>query len=361
MNPEIFLPALAAGSSALMEYLSAHVLTCLIPAFFIAGAIAALLQREAVLKYFGRDAPKWLCYSVASTSGTILAVCSCTILPMFAGIHRRGAGIGPATAFLFAGPAINLLAVVLTARVLGLELGAARIGAAVSMAVIIGLIMAAIFERGSEEAEGTEEAACTIPASGGGGENKRPGYIPPLFVGVLVAVLLTATSGLDLWPKAAVVAVLVTAAAWLLMRYFTEMEKASFLEETWWLTKRIFPLLLVGTFITGIIGYYLPVDLIRRIFGESDFAACFVASVIGALLYMPTLLEVPIVGTMFGYSSGAMAPGPALALLLAGPSMSLPNMIVIWKIIGSKRATAYISLVVLLSTLMGMIYGMVAS
>jgi len=361
LNPEIVLPALAAGSSALMEYLSAHVLTCLIPAFFIAGAIAALLQREAVLKYFGRDADKWLCYSVASTSGTVLAVCSCTILPMFAGIHRRGAGIGPATAFLFAGPAINLLAVVLTARVLGLELGAARIAAAVSMAIIIGLVMAAIFERGSEEAEGTEEAACTIPASGGGGEDERPGYIPPLFVGVLVAVLLAATSGLDLWPKAAVVAVLVAAAAWLLMRYFTEMEKGSFLEETWWLTKRIFPLLLVGTFITGIIGYYLPVNLVRIVFGESDFVACLVASVIGALLYMPTLLEVPIVGTMFGYSSGTMAPGPALALLLAGPSMSLPNMIVIWRIIGSKRAAVYITLVIILSTLMGMIYGMVAS
>jgi hypothetical protein len=359
LNPEIFLPALAAGFEALMEYLSAHVLTCLIPAFFIAGAIAALLQREAVLKYFGKDAPKWLCYSVASTSGTILAVCSCTILPMFAGIHRRGAGIGPATAFLFAGPAINLLAVVLTARVLGLELGAARIAAAVSMAVIIGLLMAAIFERGSGGAE--ETAACDTPPSQAGGEDKRPGYVPPLFVGVLVAVLLAATSGLALQPKAAIVSALVIASAALLMRYFTEMEKASFLGETWWLTKRIFPLLLVGTFVTGIIGYYLPVELIRRIFGESDFAACFVASLIGALLYMPTLLEVPIVGTMFGYSSGAMAPGPALALLLAGPSMSLPNMIVIWRIIGSKRATAYISLVVILSTLMGMIYGMVAS
>jgi uncharacterized membrane protein YraQ (UPF0718 family) len=341
-----------------MEYLSAHVLTCLIPAFFIAGAIAALLQREAVLKYFGKDAPKWLCYSVASTSGTILAVCSCTILPMFAGIHRRGAGIGPATAFLFAGPAINLLAVVLTARVLGLELGAARIIAAVTMSVVIGLVMAAIFERRSERAEDT--AACVSPPSEAGGEDERPGYIPPIFVGLLVGVLLAATSSLALVPKTAIVAVLVLASAWLLNAYFSEMEKSSFFGETWWLAKRIFPLLLVGTLITGIIGYFLPVDLIRMIFGESDFVACFVASVIGALLYMPTLLEVPIVGTMFGYSSGAMAPGPALALLLAGPSMSLPNMIVIARIIGSKRASVYIALVVLLSTAMGMIYGAIA-
>ena len=358
MNLEIALPPLMAGFEALMEYLSAHVLTCLIPAFFIAGAIAALLQREAVLKYFGKDAPKWLCYSVASTSGTILAVCSCTILPMFAGIHRRGAGIGPATAFLFAGPAINLLAVVLTARVLGLELGAARIAAAVSMAVIIGLVMAAIFERGSERAE--ETAACNIPVSDAEGKENRPSYVPPLFVGLLVGVLLAATSGLALGPKAAAVSILILASAWLLNSRFSDIEKASFFGETWWLAKRIFPLLLVGTFITGIIGYYLPVNLIRMVFGESDFVACFVASLIGSLLYMPTLLEVPIVGTMFGYSTGAMASGPALALLLAGPSMSLPNMIVIWRIIGSKRASVYVSLVVLLSTAMGMIYGALA-
>ena len=341
-----------------MEYLSAHVLTCLIPAFFIAGAIAALLQREAVLKYFGKDAPKWLCYSVASTSGTILAVCSCTILPMFAGIHRRGAGIGPATAFLFAGPAINLLAVVLTARVLGLELGAARILAAVSISVLIGLIMAAIFDR---EAEDQEAAPCPAPSPSAEAGLERPGYIPPIFVGLLVAVLLTATSGLALGAKAAIVSILVLASGWLLSARFTDLEKASFFGETWWLTRRIFPLLLVGTFITGVIGYYLPVDLIRTFFGASDFAACFAASLMGALLYMPTLLEVPIVGTMFGYSSGAMAPGPALSLLLAGPSMSLPNMIVLWRIIGSKRASVYISLVILLSTVMGMIYGMVAA
>jgi uncharacterized membrane protein YraQ (UPF0718 family) len=359
LNPEIFLPPLEAGFEALMEYLSAHVLTCLIPAFFVAGAIAALLQREAVLKYFGANAPKWLCYSVASTSGTVLAVCSCTILPMFAGIHRRGAGIGPATAFLFSGPAINLLAVILTARVLGLDLGAARIVAAVTMSVVIGLIMAAIFERGSVGAE--EKAACVGPAAGAEGKERRPDYIPPLFVVLLVGVLLAATSGLSLAPKAALVSVLVLASAWLLKAHFTDGERSSFFEETWWLAKRIFPLLLVGTFVTGVIGSFLPVDLIRMVFGASDFVACFVASVIGALLYMPTLLEVPIVGTMFGYSSGTMAPGPALALLLAGPSMSLPNMIVIWRIIGSKRASVYISLVILLSTLMGMIYGAMAS
>jgi len=359
LNLEIALLSLEAGVETLMEYLSAHVLTCLIPAFFIAGAIAALIQREAVLKYFGANAPKWLCYSVASTSGTVLAVCSCTILPMFAGIHRRGAGIGPATAFLFSGPAINLLAVVLTARVLGLDLGAARVVAAVTMSVVIGLIMAAIFERRIEKDKDEGVLECSTSLAGGEEADKRPDYIPPLFVGVLVGLLLVATSGISLWPKAAVVAVLFLTSAWLLKTYFSEVERDSFFGETWWLAKRIFPLLLVGSFITGVIGYFLPVDLIRLVFGTSDFVACFVASVIGALLYMPTLLEVPIVGTMFGYSTGAMAPGPALALLLAGPSMSLPNMIVIWRVIGSKKAGVYILLVVILSTLMGMIYGAV--
>jgi len=358
LNSEIFLPPLEAGLETLMEYLSAHVLTCLIPAFFIAGAIVALLQKDVVLKYFGADAKKWLCYSVAATSGTVLAVCSCTILPMFAGIHRRGAGIGPATAFLFSGPAINLLAVILTARVLGLDLGIARIVAAVSMAVVIGLVMAAIFERKKlVEDDGTGGTACApAPVSSDRGMS-RPTYVTPLFLVVLVGILLGATSKIALWPKAVLVSVLVLASAWLLLRYFEDVEKSAFFGETWWLVKRIFPLLVVGTFITGVIGYFLPVELIRSIFGRSDFLACFIASIIGALLYMPTLLEVPIVGTLFGYSTGVMAAGPALALLLAGPSMSLPNMIVIWRVIGARKAGVYILLVVLLSTLAGMIYG----
>ncbi len=355
MNTVIILPPLEAGLDVLLEYLSAHVLTCLIPAFFIAGAIAALLRRDMVLKYFGADSNRWVCYSVAATSGTILAVCSCTILPMFAGIYRRGAGIGPATAFLFSGPAINLLAVILTARVLGLDLGAARMVAAVSMAVAIGLIMAAIFEREKEKSEG--EPACTPSATDPDDEKNQPAYIAPLFLALLVGILLAATSHISLWPKAFLVSALVLISAWILLTRFGEAERSDLFGETWWLAKRIFPLLLIGTFITGVIGYFLPVDLIRMVFGTSDLLACLVASVIGALLYMPTMLEVPIVGTLFGYTSGVMAPGPALALLLAGPSMSLPNMLVIWRVIGPQKAGVYIGLVVILSTLMGMIYG----
>jgi uncharacterized membrane protein YraQ (UPF0718 family) len=348
--------ALQAGLSTLLEYLSAHVLTCLIPAFFIAGAIAALLHKETVLKYFGADAPKWLCYSVAATSGTILAVCSCTILPMFAGIQKRGAGIGPATAFLFSGPAINLMAIILTARVLGLDLGIARAVAAVSMAVVIGLIMAAIFQKSEQKC-----ASTPVPVFSTNSDSEvknRPSYTTGLFMAVLVAILLVATSGaLELIPKAIIVGALILTAAFLMKSYYQPEEQEVFLSETWWLTKKIFPLLVVGTFITGIIGYFLPVEWIRTIFGTSSFLSCFVASAIGSLLYMPTLLEVPIVGTLFGYSTGVTAAGPALSLLLAGPSLSLPSMIVITRVMGLKKTGVYIVLVVLISTLAGMIYG----
>ncbi len=346
--------------TTLLEYLSAHVLTCLVPAFFIAGAIASLLNKETVLKYFGADAPKWLCYSVAATSGTILAVCSCTILPMFAGIEKRGAGIGPATAFLFSGPAINLMAIILTARVLGLDLGIARAVAAVSMAVIIGLIMAAIFGKPDKNCKTTSSP---MPANQPDAvlEPSRTKYVTAAFLAVLVAILLTATSSIiELLPKAIISGALIIIAAFLMKSYYNSDERESFLSETWWLTKKIFPLLVVGTFVTGVIGYFLPVDWVRTLFGTNSFFACFVASAIGALLYMPTLLEVPIIGTLFGYSSGLTAAGPALSLLLAGPSLSLPSMIVITRVIGLKKGGVYIALVVLMSTLAGMIYGAIA-
>jgi hypothetical protein len=352
------MATLQAGLSTLMEYLSAHVLTCLIPAFFIAGGIAALLKTEMVLKYFGADAPKWICYSVAATSGTILAVCSCTILPMFAGIEKKGAGIGPATAFLFSGPAINLLAIVLTARVLGLDLGIARAVAAVSMAVIIGLIMAAIFERNRKceisSNNATTQATMETTELQESGRTER---ISILFLGLLIGVLLSATSKLEFALKWTIVAAFVAAAAYVLIRYFSSDEKSAFFSETWSLAKKIFPLLVVGTFITGIIGYFMPVELLRTYLGSNSFWSCFIASIIGALLYMPTLLEVPIVGTLFGYSSGITAAGPALSLLLAGPSLSLPSMIVITRIIGLKKGGVYFSLVVIASTIVGMLYG----
>ncbi|WP_369425339.1 permease [Methanothrix sp.] len=341
---------MSAGLESLLEYLSAHVLTCLIPAFFIAGAISALLKKDIILKYFGADAPRWLCYPVAAISGTVLAVCSCTILPMFAGIERKGAGIGPATAFLFSGPAINLMAIVLTARVLGLDIGVARAVAAVAMAVLIGLIMSFVFP-GQRRCSGDQ-----------GSKDGSVSRTTLFFIGVLIAILLVATSSaVSAEQKTAILSALILVAAYTMWRYYTPLERRAFLGETWWLAKRIFPLLLAGTFVVGVIGYFLPMDMIRMLMGSNSFISCLTASIIGAVLYMPTLLEVPIVGTLFGYSSGVTAPGPALALLLAGPSLSLPNMIVIARVIGPRRAGTYITLVVMISTLIGMLYGALVS
>jgi uncharacterized membrane protein YraQ (UPF0718 family) len=360
---------LEAGVAMLLEYLSLHVLTCLVPAFFIAGAIAALLSKEAVLKYFGASARKWLSYSVASCSGTILAVCSCTVLPMFAGIYKRGAGIGPATAFLFSGPAINLLAIVLTARVLGLSIGIARAISAVAMAVVIGLIMAALFERKVTEASTGQIPSASLlnPDAAAPG---RPWYITVLFFALLVAILLVAASGLISWLlKVIVLTLMVIVLAVILRSYYSREELQAWGMETWWLTKRIFPVLLIGVFAIGLIGgvaaLYAPShdphlavgELTRPYFGSNTFFACFLSAVIGAILYMPTLLEVPIVGNLFGFTTGQMAAGPALSLLLAGPSLSLPCMVVIWRTIGGKRSSVYIALVVFISTFIGMIYG----
>jgi len=355
---------LVSGLEALREYLSAHVLTCLVPAFFIAGAISALIAKGTILKYFGTRAKKWLSYSIASVSGTILAVCSCTILPMFASIYKRGAGIGPAFAFLYSGPAINLLAIVLTASVLGLGIGFARAVFAVSMAVIIGLIMSSIFERGEKK----EEIAKKVPITTA--EEGRPWYVALIFFILLVAILLVGASGLISWfVKLAVISFLIIGFAIVLIFYYSRDEVNGWGLETWWLARRIFPILLLGVFVVGVIGgvaaVYSPSqdpqtsvgELTKPYFGYNSFFPCLLASIIGAVLYMPTLLEVPIVGSLFGYSSGLMAAGPALSLLLAGPSLSLPSIIVILRTVGWRKATTYIVLVVLFSTLMGLTYG----
>jgi hypothetical protein len=288
---------------------------------------------------------------------------------MFAGIYKRGAGIGPACAFLFSGPAINLLAIVFTARVLGLSIGIARAISAVAMAVVIGLIMAALFER-----KVTDAATCQIPSAPplnpGAAAPVRPWYITVLFFSLLVAILLVGASSLIfLLLKVIVLTLMVIVLAVILRSYYSREELQTWGMETWWLAKRIFPILLIGVFAIGLIGgvaaIYAPShdphlavgELTRPYFGSNTFFACLLSSIIGAILYMPTLLEVPIVGNLFGFSTGQMAAGPALALLLAGPSLSLPCMVVIWRTIGGQKASVYIVLVVLISTFIGMIYG----
>ena len=360
-----------AGFEMLLDYLSAHVLTCLVPAFFIAGAIAVFVSKQGVLKYFGADTKKYISYSVASVSGAILAVCSCTVLPLFTGIYKRGAGIGPASAFLFSGPAINVLAIVLTAQVLGYDIGLARALSAVLMAIVIGLLMAFIFRK--EESENKKDANMFVDTTAG--EKKRPIWASLMFFVSLILILIVgaaSTSYIPWVPKLAIVYVLTLLVSALLIFYYSRDEVKEWGKETWNLTKKIFPILLVGVFIVGIIGgvaaYLIPgADPTNAVgvavapyIGGNDIFSCFFASVIGAILYMPTLLEVAIVGDLFGYSAGLMGGGPALALLLAGPSLSLPNMVVITKVMGKKKAFVYFALVISVATIVGFTYGMIS-
>jgi len=357
------------GLEMLQEYLSAHILTCLVPAFFIAGAIAVFVSKKGVMKYFGAQAKKYVSYSVASISGVVLAVCSCTVLPLFMGIYKRGAGIGPATTFLFAGPAINILAIILTARILGFNIGLARVIGAVGMSIIIGLFMAFIFRKEEREKKNND-----MIVEEGSEKINRPLKISLLFFVLLVFILVigAASSEYIPWiPKLAIVYMITIFVSIILIFYYTRNEVKQWGYETWDLAKKILPILLVGVFIVGIIGgvaaYLIPgadpanavgVAVAPYIGGNSIFS-CFFASVIGAVLYMPTLLEVAIVGDLFGYSAGIMGGGPALALLLAGPSLSLPNMIVITKVIGLKKALVYICLVIVVATFVGFIYGLI--
>jgi len=286
-----------------------------------------------------------------------LAVCSCTILPLFAGIYKKGSGIGPASAFLYSGPAINILAIVYTAQVLGYDLGAARAVAAVTMSIIVGLIMATIFKKHDEELNSKKDDQPEMLTHGSGDEENRPKWVVLTFFGLMIAILVIGASKLGWVPKLAVVYLLTIGVAVILIYYFKKDEVTNWGYETWDLTKKIFPILLAGTFIVGVIAYFLPPETFRPYLGGNSIGACFLGAIIGAILYMPTLLEVPIIGTTFGYSSGIMGGGPALALLLAGPAVSLPSMIVLYRIMGAKKTGVYLAIVVIISTLVGFIYG----
>ena len=334
----------SSGIDALFDYLSAHVITCLVPAFFIAGGLAVFISAPAVLKYFGPQANKFLSYGVASVSGSILAVCSCTVLPLFAGIYKRGGGIGPATAFLFSGPAINILAITYSARLLGWDIGIARAGAAVFLAVVIGLIMAYLFSKGAENQASPE--LFTNEDS-----DDKPLWQTLLFFGSMVGILIFASAAN--WP---VTIVLLAALGLVLWRFFNIDEIKNWLKETWSFVKLITPWLIGGVFLAGVIKAVIPTDIITGAVGSSNLASNALASVFGAFMYFATLTEVPI---LKAFLELGMDKGPALALLLAGPALSLPSMLVIRKIMGNKRAFTYVGLVAVSSTFAGLIFGMI--
>ncbi len=349
----------------LREYAREHVLTCLIPAFFIAGAISVFVSQASVLKYFGAEAKKILAYSVASVSGTILAVCSCTVLPLFAGIYSRGAGIGPATAFLYSGPAINVLAITLTAKILGWQLGLARAVGAVIFAILTGLLMAFFFRK--DDASRTA-GQIYLPDDDSG---KRTLMQDSLYLLVMVLILIFAAfarpsdNSSQLWQMIFSVKWYITSGLLLTLfliikAWFTRDECKTWVEATWGFMKQIFPLLgggvLIAGFMLGRPGHpaLIPEHYIQSFLGGNSIWANLTASFAGALMYFATLTEVPILQGLMG---SGMGKGPALALLLAGPALSLPNMLVIGSVMGVKKTATFCGIIVIMSTIAGMIYG----
>ncbi len=388
-------------------YAREHVLLCLVPAFFIAGAIGVFVSQASVMKYLGPKANKIMAYGVASVSGTILAVCSCTILPLFAGIYKMGAGLGPASAFLYSGPAINVLAIVLTARVLGTEMGIARAAGAVLLSIVIGASMAFIFRK-EEKAKFAIQMAMPVE------EVKRPLWQTSLYFAAMIGVLVFANWGRPQETSGAWAAVFAAkwqitagfgAALGLILIFWFQMrawkvgltaipvivlavlfpdqpiiaftagfiglsvftstdqgEGGDWFASSWTFAKQILPLLLFGVLVAGLllgrVGHegIIPAEWVAGAVGGNSLMANFFASFAGAFMYFATLTEVPI---LQGLMANGMGKGPALALLLAGPALSLPSMLVINTVLGLKKTVVFVILVIVISTLCGMLFGIV--
>lgn len=348
-------------------YAREHVLLCLVPAFFIAGGIAVFLNQAAVMRYLGPTANRALAYGVAAVSGSILAVCSCTVLPLFAGIHKRGAGLGPATAFLYSGPAINVLAIILTARVLGWQLGLARAVGAILFSVLIGLAMSRLFR---------EKNAAPTPAPVlADADQERPAWRTGLWFASMIGILVFANWGrpdadTGLWAliharKWWFVLAFAVALVIALARGFDRESLREWVAETWGFARQILPLLLLGVLVAGLLlgrpgggEGLIPSEWVARAVGGEGLLPTLFASVAGAFMYFATLTEIPI---LEGLLRSGMGQGPALALLLAGPALSLPNMLVIRSVLGTQRTVTYVLLVIILSTAAGLVYGSIVT
>lgn len=346
-------------------YAREHVLLCLVPAFFIAGAIVVFVSHASVMKYFGARANKFLSYTVASVSGSILAVCSCTILPLFMGIYQRGAGLGPAIAFLYSGPAINVLAIILTARILGWELGLARAIGAILFSVVIGLLMHFIFLKEERERHAGEDFDFSNE------KEHRPMSKTILYFFSMVAILVFANWGKppeethNLWwliyhYKWWITGFFAVSLSIMLIKWFDKDELKEWTQQSWILAFQILPLLLGGVlasgFLLGRVGYegIIPSHYISGLVGGNSLFANFFSSVVGAFMYFATLTEVPILQGLIG---SGMGKGPALALLLAGPALSLPSMLVIRRAMGTQKTVVFVCLVVIMATISGIIFG----
>lgn len=419
LQSERFMTAIDATLDLVRWYAREHVVLCLLPAFFIAGVISVFVSQGSVLKYFGANAKKWLSYTVASVSGAILAVCSCTILPLFSSIYRRGAGLGPAVAFLYSGPAISILSIILTARILGFEMGLARTVGAIMFAIVIGLVMSFIFRK--EEKAKKEEQMNIVPppekrpmwqtsfhfftlvlilvfANWGAPSGEKEGLWTMIFthkwyiVGVLSLMLCwslvkilklravwvataAAATALSVWISVSSVEnaklvplvpmiVAIISLALILMYDRRDQDNREWALASWGFAKQIMPLLATGVVTAGFllgsthdstsIAGVIPNEWIQWAVGGNSLLSNFFASFTGAFMYFATLTEVPIIQ---GLLASGMGKGPALALLLAGPSLSLPNMLVIHGVMGTRKTVVYVSLVIVMATLAGFIFG----
>lgn len=409
----VFNTAINATLDLSKWYAREHVILCLLPAFLIAGVISVFVSQGSVIKYFGAKAKRWVAYTVAAVSGTILAVCSCTILPLFSSIHKRGAGLGPAVAFLYSGPAINILAIILTARILGFEMGVARVIGAVSFSVIIGLIMAFIYRK-EEKAKAEEQmnfpevpenrplwqtsihffslVLILVFANWGSPSSEDTSslwfylwsykwYITGVFGLVLVysmikilklkswqvltgAAVTTLSALLIGNPLITIVIGIATVSSIALMDKNEDGENREWIISSWGFAKQIIPLLAIGVVIAGFllgsthdstsIPGVIPNSWVAWAVGGNSLLSNFFASIVGAFMYFATLTEVPIIQ---GLLASGMGKGPALALLLAGPSLSLPNMLVIRGVMGTQKTIVYVLVVIVLSTIAGLIFG----
>lgn len=346
-------------------YAREHVILCLMPAFFIAGAIYIFVSKASILKYFGGRANKFLSYSVASVSGSILAVCSCTILPLFMSIYQRGAGLGPAIAFLYSGPAINVLAIILTARILGWELGIARAIGAILFSIIIGILMHFIFLKEERQRHPREDFDFSNPIE------HRSIAKTILYFFSMIAILVFANWGRppeeshNLWwliyhYKWWLTGFFAISLAAMVIKWFKKDELKEWVQQSWILAAQILPLLLSGILVAGFlfgrVGFegIIPSKYISTLVGGNSIFANFFSSFVGAFMYFATLTEVPILQGLIG---SGMGKGPALALLLAGPALSLPNMLVIRRAMGTQKTIVFVSLVIIMATISGIIFG----
>ncbi len=353
------IDVLLAGLNALQVYLSAHVLTCLVPAFFIAGAMSALLPKERITKYLGKNVPKYKAYPLSVVAGLLLAVCSCTVLPLFAGIKKKGAGIGPAIAFLYTAPATNILAIIYTGSLIGWDLAAARIILSVTFAVLIGIIISSLFKEKDDENNepavqitNEHDLITTGPQKGIRGSLRKHSLL--IFFATWFALLIFGASKINDNIKIIGLTILAALVLIELKFYFKEEEIKSWLNETWMFFKKIFPLLLIGIFAAGILTALIPQNLLANYVGTNTVIANLIAVLFGVFMYFPTLVEVPM-AKMF--LTLGMARGPLLAYLLADPVISLPSILVVRKIMGTKRTLTYALLITIFCTISGLIYG----